>query len=66
MDAKIERLPHYPNRFADEEYRGYSISYLHSSGTFYVSGPQNYRRGISSLRKDAKRWIDLLIEGKIK
>jgi hypothetical protein len=66
MDARIEHLPYDPNRFADEEYRGYSISYLHSSGTFYITGPNNYRRGISSLRKDAKRWINLLVEGKIK
>jgi hypothetical protein len=36
------------------------------SGTFYVSNANGYNRGISSLRKDARRWVDMLIAGKVK
>jgi hypothetical protein len=59
MDAVITKGPR--ETYEDESYRGYLISYDRECGTFIVS-TTGYRRGISSLRKDAKRWIDLLID----
>jgi hypothetical protein len=66
MDARIERMKPDPKRYDDEEYRGYGITFHHPTATFYVTGPNNYKRGIGALRAYAKRWIDLLIEGKVK
>jgi hypothetical protein len=64
MDAQITRGN--PENYADETYRDYLISYDHNGGVFYVSKGTEYRRGISSLRRDAKRWVDMLISGKVR
>ncbi len=62
-DAKVERGN--PESFADESYRGYTISYTRPDCIVVVS-KEGYSRGISSLRKDARRWVDLLLAGKVR
>lgn len=52
--------------FEDETYRGYRISYVRPGCIFEVSNDKGYRRGIGQTRKMAQRWIDLLIEGKVR
>jgi hypothetical protein len=64
MDARITHGPR--ETFESETYRDYVIDYDHTGGVFYVSNSAGYRRGISSLRKDARRWVDLLITGKVR
>ena len=63
MDARIESTGR-PLDTSDETYRGYLIDYHQKTATFYVS-KDAYRRGIGT-RKDARRWVDLLIEGKVR
>lgn len=63
MDAIITRGN--PETHEDEVYRGYLITYVRP-GCFYQVSKEDYRRGISSTRKDAKRWIDLREEGKVR
>ena len=64
MDAIVTRGK--PETFEDEIYRGYRINYVRPGCIFEISNDKGYRRGISSLRKDAKRWIDMLTEGKVR
>ena len=64
MDAKITTGK--PENFESETYREYLIVYDRNAGIFIVGNSIGYCRGISSLRKDAKRWIDLLIAGKVR
>ena len=66
MDVNTKELHGSKETFEPESYRGYLISYDRTGGTFYVSHANGYHRGISSLRKDARRWIDMLIAGEVK
>lgn len=65
MDVNTKELRGSKETFETESYRGYFIEYERTGGTFYVASAP-YRRGISSLRKDARRWIDMLIAGEVK
>jgi hypothetical protein len=64
MDATITRGN--PETFADETYRGYRITYVRPGCIFEVSDDKGYRRGVGQTRKQAQRWIDLLISGEVK
>jgi hypothetical protein len=65
MDATFCNMKSLEN-YEDETYRDYRITYVRPGCIFYVSNNAGYRRGISSMRKDARRWIDLLIAGQVK
>jgi hypothetical protein len=66
MDARINDKIGPRENFEPENYRGYVITYARPGCIFEVTNDKGYRRGVSSLRKDAKHWIDMLIEGKVK
>jgi len=68
MDASLNNRNNVGPRenFGPETYRGYKIYYEQIGGIFCIANDKGYRRGISSMRKDAKRWIDLLIAGEVK
>jgi len=64
MDARIKVGPR--ESFEPETYRDHTITYDKTGGIFSVSNANGYRRGISSMRKDARRWVDMLIDGKVR
>jgi hypothetical protein len=66
MDVNTKELRGSKETFEPETYCGYAIAYDRAAGVFYVSNESGYCRGISSLRKDARRWIDMLIAGEVK